>query len=137
MEIGPNRPMSIIFLHQKYVHDPKVWPIMNTAVTKRHQILANTLLTRIEPPNRGCFGRWSLRLSVVSTILWGESIRPILMGRLGHELFRPWVVSAGGGGGGGSTLIFSAYVSLDPASTVYPIKISEQQAFPNKYVIES
>ena len=41
------------------------------------------------------------------------------------------------GGGGGSTLIFTAYVSLDPASTVYPIKISEQQVFPNKYVIES
>ena len=60
------------------------------------------------------------------------------MGRFGHELFRLWVVSArGGGGGGGGTLIFSAYVSLDPASTVYPIKISEQQAFPNKYVIES
>ena len=70
---------------------------------------------------------------------WVELIRPILMGRFGHELFRPWVISArvGGGGGEGSTLIFSAYVSLDPASTVYPIKISEQQAFPNKYVIES
>ena len=55
--------------------------------------------------------------------------------------FRLRVVSAVGrfspGGGGGSTLIFSAYVGLDPASTVYPIKISEQQAFPNKYVIES
>ena len=58
------------------------------------------------------------------------------MGRFGHELFRPWVVSARGGGGGGGTLIFFAYVSFDPASTVYPIKISEQQAFPNKYVIE-
>ena len=133
MEIGPNRPMSIIFLHQKYVHDPKVWPIMNTAVTNDIKILANTLLTQIEPPNRDCFGRGSLRLSVVSAKFWGELIRPILMGRFGHQLFRPWVLSARGGG----TLIFSAYVSLDPASTVYPIKISEQQAFPNKYVIES
>ena len=59
MEIGPNRPMSIIFLHQKYVHVPKVWPIMNTAV-------ANTLLTQIETPNLGCFGRGSLRLWVIS-----------------------------------------------------------------------
>ena len=125
MEIGPNRPMSIIFLHQKCVHDPKVWPIMNTAVTNDIKILANTLLTQIEPPNRGCFGRGSLPLSVVLAKL---------MGRFGHELFWRWVVSAQGGG---STLIFSAYVSLDPASTVYPIKISEQQAFPNKYVIES
>ena len=61
------------------------------------------------------------------------------MGRFGHELFRPWVISARGGGGGvgGVLSSFSAYVGLDPASTVYPIKISEQQAFPNKYVIES
>ena len=99
MEIGPNRPMSIIFLHQKYVHDPKVWPIMNTAVTNDIKILANTLLTQIEPPNRGCFGRGWLRLSVVSAKFWGELIRPILMGRFGHELFRPWVVSARGVGG--------------------------------------
>ena len=111
MEIGPNRPMSIIFLHQKYVHDPKVWPIMNTAVTNDIKILANTLLTQIEPPNRGCFGRGSLRLSVVSTKLWGESIRPILTSCFGRGSFQP----GGGGGGGGSTLIFSAYVSLDPA----------------------
>ena len=95
MEIGPNRPMSIIFLHQKYVHDPKVWPIMNTAVTNDLKIL-----TQIEPPNRGCFGRGSLRLSVVSTKFWGELIRPILMGRFGHELFRPWVFSAQGEGEG-------------------------------------
>ena len=122
MEIWPNRPMSIIFLHQKYVHDPKVWPIMNTAVTNDIKILANTLLTQIEPPNRDCFGRGSLRLSVVSAKFWVELIRPILMGCFGHKLFRPWVVSARGGGG---TLIFSAYVSLDPASTVYPIKISD------------
>ena len=121
-----------------HIYDPKVWPIMNTAVTNDIKILANTLLTQIEPPNRGCFGRGSLRLSVVSAKFWGELIWPILMGRFGHELFQPGVVSArGGGGGGGGTLIFSAYVSLDPASTVYPIKISEQQAFPNKYVIES
>ena len=99
MEIGPNRPMSIIFLHQKCVHDQKVWPIMNTAVTNDIKILANTLLTQIEPPNRGCFGRWSLPLSVVSAKFWGELIRPILMGRFGHELFWRWVVSAQGGGG--------------------------------------
>ena len=135
MEIGPNRPMSIIFLHQKYVHDPKVWPILNTAVTNDIKILANTILTQIELPNRVCFGRGSLRLSVLSAKFWGELIRPILIGRFGHELFWPWVVSAQGGRG--STLIFSAYVGLDPTSTVYPIKISEQQAFPNKYVIES
>ena len=48
MEIGPNRPMSIIFLHQKYVHDPKVWPIMNTTVANDIKVLANTLLTQIE-----------------------------------------------------------------------------------------
>ena len=97
MEIGPNRPMSIIFLHQKYVHDPKVWPIMNTAVTNDIKILANTLLTQMEPPNRDCFGRGLLRLSVVSAKFLGELIRPILMGRFGHELFRRWVVSGGGG----------------------------------------
>ena len=129
MEIGPNRPMSIIFLHQKYVNDPKVWPIMNTAVTNDIKILANTLLTQIEPPNRDCFGRGSLRLSVVSAKFWGGSFRPILMGRFGHELFRPWVVSAREGG------VLSSFLHM--LSTVYPIKISEQQAFPNKYVIES
>ena len=103
MEIGPNRPMSIIFLLQKYVHDPNLWPIMNTAVANDIKILANTLLTQIEPPNPGCFGRGSLRL-------WSESIRSILMGRFGREMFLPRVVSARGGGGGGkrSTLIFSA-----------------------------
>ena len=63
MEIGPNRPMSIIFLHQNYVHDPKVWPIMNTAVTNNIKILANTLLTQIEPPESGLFWPW-----VASTI---------------------------------------------------------------------
>ena len=100
MEIGPNRPMSIIFLHQKYVHDPKVWPIMNTAVANDIKILANTLFTQIEPPNPGCFGRGSLLLWVVSAKFWGETIRPILMGRFGRELFQPWVVSARGGGRG-------------------------------------
>ena len=100
MEIRPNRPMSIIFLHQKYVHDPKVWPIMNTAVTNDIKILANTLLTQIEPSNRDCFGRGSLRLLVLSAKFRVELIPPILMGRLGHELFRPWDVSARGGGGG-------------------------------------
>ena len=59
------------------------------------------------------------------------------MGRMATSCFGCGSFQPGGGGGGGSTLIFSAYVSLDPASTVYPIKISEQQAFPNKYVIES
>ena len=121
MEIGPNRPMSIIFLHQKYVHDPKVWPIMNTAVANNIKILANTLLTQIESPHPGCFGRGSLRLWVISAKFWSELIRPFLMGPFGCDLFRPWVVSARGGGGGG-TLLFSAYVGLDPASTVYPIK---------------
>ena len=96
MEIWPNRPMSIIFLHQKYVHDPKVWPIMNTAVANDIKILANTLLTQIEPLNPGGFGRGSLQLWVVSAKFWGESIRPISMGRFGRELFRPWVVSARG-----------------------------------------
>ena len=96
MEIWSNRPMSIIFLHQKYVHDPKVWPIMNTAVTNDIKILANTLLTQIEPPNRDCFGRGSLRLSVVSAKFLVELIRPILLGRcFGRGSFQP----RGGGGG--------------------------------------
>ena len=107
MEIGPNRPMSIIFLHQKYVHDPKVWPSMNTAVANDIKILANTLLTQIETPNPGCFGRGSLRLWVVSAKFWGEAIRPILMGCFGHKLFRLWIVSAGGGGGGGGGVLSS------------------------------
>ena len=34
----------------------------------------------------------------------------------------------GVGGGGGSTLIFSAYVGSDPASTVHPKKYQELQA---------
>ena len=71
MEIGPNRPMSIIFLHQKYVHDPKAWPIMNTAVANDIKILANTLLTQIETPIPGCFGHGSLRLWVVSAKFLG------------------------------------------------------------------
>ena len=37
---------------------------------------------------------------VVSAKFWGESIGPILMGRFGHESFRPWVVSAQVWGGG-------------------------------------
>ena len=36
-------------------------------------------------------GRFGL---VVSAKFWGESIRPILVGRFGRESFRPWVVSA-------------------------------------------
>ena len=52
---------------------PKVWPIMNTAVTNDIKILANTLLTQIEPPNRDCFGRGPLRLSVLSAKFWVES----------------------------------------------------------------
>ena len=106
MEIGPNRPMSIIFLHQKYVHDPKVWPIMNTAVANNIKILANTLLTQIESPHPGCFGRGSLRLWVISAKFWSELIRPFLMGPFGCDLFRPWVVSARGGGGGGYAPLF-------------------------------
>ena len=91
--------MSIIFLHQKYVHEPKMWPIMTTAVANDIKILANTLLTQIEPPNPDCFGPGSLRLWVVLGKFWGESFRPIYMGRFGRELFRPWVISAWGGGG--------------------------------------
>ena len=34
----------------------------------------------------------------------------------------------GGGGGGRGTLIFSAYVGSDPASTVHPKKYQEFQA---------
>ena len=71
----------------------------------------------------GHFGR------VVSAKCWGESIRPILVGRFSRESFQPWVVSAmgrfgqvWGGGGVGDTLNFSAYVGLDPASTAYPFK---------------
>ena len=63
----------------------------------------------------------------VSAKFWGESIRPILVGRFGREWFRPWVVSAQcvcAGGDGGGTLNFSAYIGLDPASTAYPLKIS-------------
>ena len=101
MEIGPNRPMSIIFLHQKYVHDQKVWPILNTAVANDIKIFAKTLLTQIEPPNFGSFGRGSLWLRVVSAKFWGESIRPILMGRFSREMFQPWATWARGWGGGG------------------------------------
>ena len=102
--------------------------------------MANTLLTQIEPQNPVCFGRGSLRLSVISTKFWGELI---LDSAYFDGSLRLRVVSAmgrfspGGGGGEGEHSHLSAYVSLDPASTVYPIKISEQQAFPNKYVIES
>ena len=71
---------------------------MNTAMANDIKILANTLFTQIEPPNPGCFGRGSLRLWAVLAKFWGESIRPILIGRFGRELFRPGVVSAGGGG---------------------------------------
>ena len=34
----------------------------------------------------------------------------------------------GGGGGGGGTLIFSAYVGSDPASTVHPKKYQKFEA---------
>ena len=40
----------------------------------------------------------------------------------------------GGGGGGGGTLIFSAYVGSDPASTVHPKKISEISSTLKKYL---
>ena len=90
--------MSIIFLHQKYVHDPKMWPIMNTAVANNIKILANTLLTQIETPNPGCLVVGRLDCGSFRPNFLGESIWPILMGRFGRELFRPWVVSAGGGG---------------------------------------
>ena len=38
------------------------------------------------------------------------------------------------GGGGGGTLIFSAYVGSDPASTVHPQKISEISSTSKKYL---
>ena len=40
-------------------------------------------------------------------------------------------------GGGGGTLIFSAYVGSDPASTVHPKNISGFQAPPKKSGISS
>ena len=40
--------------------------------------------------------------------------------------------SPGGGGGGGGTLIFSACVGSDPASTVHPKKISGISSIPKK-----
>ena len=43
---------------------------------------------------------------------------------------RMW--SPGVGGGGTCTLIFSSYVGLDPASTVYPINISGISGIPPK-----
>ena len=39
-----------------------------------------------------------------------------------------------GGGGGEGTLIFSAYVGSDPASTVQPKKISGISGTPKKYL---
>ena len=47
----------------------------------------------------GRFGR-VVSAWVVSAKFWGESIRPILVGRFGRESFRPWVVSGHMGGGG-------------------------------------
>ena len=48
------------------------------------------------------------------------------------------VCVCGGGGGGflprGGTLIFSAYVGSDPASTVHPKKISGISSTPKKYL---
>ena len=41
----------------------------------------------------GRFGR-VVSAWVVSALFWGESIRPILVGRFGRESLRPWVVSA-------------------------------------------
>ena len=77
----------------------------------------------------GRFGRVVSAL-VVSAKFWGESIRPILVGRFGRESFRPWIVLAQfvclwGRGRGDGTLNFSAYVDFDPASTAYPLKISQ------------
>ena len=37
--------------------------------------------------------------------------------------------------GGGGTLIFSSYVGLVPAPTVYPQKNLEYQAYPQKYIL--
>ena len=49
---------------------------------------------------------------VVLAKFWGESIRPFLVGHFGRGSFRPM---SGG---------YTTYLGLDPASTVYPIKIS-------------
>ena len=43
-------------------------------------------------------------------------------------------IPRGGGGAGGGTLIFSAYVGSDPASTVHPKKVSEISSTPQKYL---
>ena len=74
---------------------------MNTAVANDIKILANTLLTQIEPLNPGCFGRGSLRLWVVSAKFWGKLIRPILTGRFGRGSLQP-------GGWGEYSHLFSA-----------------------------
>ena len=42
----------------------------------------------------GSFWLWVVSAWVVSALFLGESIRPILVGRFGRELFWPWVVLA-------------------------------------------
>ena len=64
---------------------------------------------------------------VVFAKFWGESIWPIWMGQIGRESFWLGVLSTGGCVG---TLNFSAYVGLDPAYTVYQIKISGISGIP-------
>ena len=62
----------------------------------------------------GRFGRvvsaWVVLAWVVSALFWGESIRPILVGRFGHKLFQPWVVSASLNIGAKSTYFCSLFV---------------------------
>ena len=65
------------------------------------KVLENIQLTflrlkrlRIDLVESGSFRPWVVSVWVVSALFWGESIRPILVGRFGRESFRPWVVSA-------------------------------------------
>ena len=63
--------------------------ILSYQFTTQQIYVNQTLRIRIRVVSAvGRFGR------VVSALFWGESIRPILMGRFGRESFRPWVVSA-------------------------------------------
>ena len=72
------------------------------------------------PNESGSFRPWvvsaeSFRPGSFRPNFWGESIRPILVGRFGRD------VSAVGrfGPGGGGYSQFSAYVDLDPASRLF------------------
>ena len=92
--------------------------------------------------NPGRFGRGSFQPGrfgrvvsawVVLAKFWGESIRPILVGRFDHESFLPWVVSVhvcvcvGGGG-------YSTYWAWTQHPLFTQLKYQEYQAFPNRYL---